>query len=103
MNLFLASLLVMIIEFDVRPGKRAEFVTITAEQVAAVRASDGNIQFDVLVDDRRPNVVLYVERWESEAQQRAFYAWWQAQGLTERLRPLVAAAPRVTAYRQAVE
>ena len=98
-----AGLLVMVIEFSVIPEKRAEFVAMTAERVPQVRAFDGNVQFEVLVDEARPNVVLYLERWKSQEQQSAFLAWWQAQGMYDRMRPLVTAPPKVTAYRQAVD
>jgi quinol monooxygenase YgiN len=103
MEALIAGLFVMIIEFDVRPERRDAFVAVTAQHVDAIRAFDGNVQFDVLVDDKRPGVVVYVERWKSEEQQHAFFAWWQAQGLVEELRPYVTAAPRATAYRQAVD
>lgn len=98
-----AGVLVMIAEFAVIPEKRDAFVAVTAEQVETVRAFDGNIQFDVLVDESRPGVVVYVERWETAAQQEVFYDWWVAKGLTDALRPMVTAAPKITTYRQAVD
>jgi quinol monooxygenase YgiN len=99
----MAAVTVMTIEFEVAPEKREDFVAITAEVVPAVRALEGNLQFDVLLDETRPNTVVYLERWETKAQQEAFYEWWVERGMTEKLRPLVTAAPKVSAYVQAVE
>jgi quinol monooxygenase YgiN len=98
-----AGIFVVVIEFAVAPEKRAEFVAVSAEQAPAVRELEGNLQFDVLVDETRPNIVAYVERWETQAQQEAFYEWWARRGLIERLRPLVTAAPKVSSFRQAVD
>ena len=72
----------MVIEFSVIPDKRGDFVAISSAQTETVRARDGNQGFDVLVDPKRPDVVAYVERWETAEQQEAFYQWWVAQVLT---------------------
>jgi len=90
--------LVMVIEFSVVPDQREEFVAISAAQVETVRAREGNQGFDVLVDPRRPDIVVYIERWETPEQQEAFFAWWIAQGLTEKLTPYVTAAPKISAW-----
>lgn len=91
-----AGILVMVIEFTVIPEKRDEFVAISSAQVETVRAREGNRGFDVLLDPKRPEAVAYIERWETAEQQEAFFQWWVAQGLTEKLRPYVTAAPKIT-------
>ncbi len=93
-----AGLLVMVIEFAVVPDKRDDFVAISAAQVEAVRAREGNRGFDVLVDPSRPDIVAYVERWETPERQEAFFQWWMAQGLADKLRPFVTAAPKISTY-----
>jgi len=93
-----AGALVMVIEFTVIPDRREEFVAISSEQIETVRARDGNLGFDVMVDPKRPDIVAYIESWETAEQQEAFFQWWIAQGLTEKLRPLVTAAPRISTY-----
>ncbi len=98
-----AGIFVVIIEFGVIPEKRDDFVARTAEQVETVRAFEGNIQFDVLVDPKRADVVVYVERWKTAEAQEAFYKWWVAKGLTDVLRPYVTAAPKVSTYTTAVD
>ncbi len=90
--------LVMVIEFTVIPEKREDFVAISSAQVETIRAREGNLGFDVLVDLKRPNIVVYVERWETAEQQEDFYQWWIAQGLTDTLKPYVAAAPKIMTY-----
>ena len=97
------GLLVMIIEFAVFPEKRDDFVAISAAQVEIVRAREGNKGFDVLVDPKRPNVVVYIERWDTPEQQEAFFQWWGEQGLSDRLRPFVTAAPKIMTYEAAVK
>jgi quinol monooxygenase YgiN len=98
-----AGVFVMIAEFAVVPEKRDDFVAVTAAQVEIVRGFEGNLQFDVLVDPKRPDVVVYVERWKTAGQQEAFYKWWVAKGLTDVLRPYVTAAPNITGYTQAID
>lgn len=93
-----AGALVMVIEFAVIPDKRDDFVAISSAQVEIVRAREGNQGFDVLIDPKRPEVVVYIERWETAGQQEAFFQWWGAQGLTDKLRPYVTAAPKIATY-----
>lgn len=93
-----AGALVMVIEFAVIPDKRDDFVAISSAQVETVRAREGNQGFDVLIDPRRPEVVVYIERWETAEQQEAFFQWWTGQGLSDRLRPFVTAAPKIATY-----
>lgn len=103
MDLLAAAAIVLIIEFGVVEDRREEFVEISAERIEEIRAFDGNQSFDVLVDDTRPGVVVYVERWDDAKKQAAFYDWWVAEGMTDRLRPLVTGAPKVSTYRVATD
>lgn len=103
MDLLAAAAIVLIIEFGVVEDRREEFVEISAERIEEIRAFDGNQSFDVLVDDTRPGVVVYVERWDDANKQAAFYDWWVAEGMTDRLRPLVTGAPKVSTYRLATD
>jgi len=98
-----AGLLVMVIEFAVIPEKRDDFVAISTAQVETVRAREGNKGFDVLIDPKRPDVVAYIERWETSEQQEDFFQWWMAQGLSEKLRPYVTAAPKIATYTTATD
>ncbi len=93
-----AGVLVMVIEFTVIPEKRDDFIAVSTEQVETVRAREGNRGFYVLVDPKRPDVVAYIERWDTAEQQEAFFAWWNAQGLSEKLRPFVSAPPRISTF-----
>jgi quinol monooxygenase YgiN len=93
-----AGVLVMVIEFTVIPEKRDDFIAVSTEQVETVRAREGNRGFDVLVDPKRPDVVAYIERWDTAEQQEAFFAWWNGQGLSEKLRPFVSAPPRISTF-----
>lgn len=101
MEILAAAAILLIIEFGIVEDKREEFVAISTERVDEIRSFDGNQSFDVLLDDARPGVVIYVEKWDSADQQAAFYEWWIAEGMTERLRPLVTSPPSVSTYRVA--
>ncbi len=103
METLIAGVLVMIIEFGVVEERRDAFVEISTERIEEIRDFEGNQSFDVLVDDTRPGVVVYVERWDDAEKQAAFYDWWVAQGMTERLRPLVTGAPKISTYRLVTE
>ena len=93
-----AAAIVLIIEFGVVEEKRDAFVAISTERIEEIRAFDGNQSFDVLVDETRPGVVVYVEKWDDADKQAAFYDWWVAEGMTERLSPLVTAAPKISRF-----
>lgn len=99
MDLLAAAAIVLIIEFGVVEDRHDEFVEISTERIAEIRAFDGNQSFDVLVDDARPGVVVYVERWDDGEKQAAFYDWWVSEGMTDRLRPMVTGAPKISTYR----
>ena len=98
-----AGVFVALIEMSVIPEKVDEFVALTAEKVPAARSFEGNLQFDVLVDPSRPGVVVYLERWERAADNAKFLEWWVAQGMMEKLRPLVTAPPKETTYTQVLD
>ncbi len=98
-----AGVFVAMIEIAVIPEKVDEFLALTAEQVPAARAFEGNLQFDVLVDPSRPGVVVYLERWETAADNAKFFEWWVAQGMTAKLGPLVAAPPKETTFTQVID
>lgn len=98
-----AGIFVALIEITVAPEKREEFVAVAAEQVPAIRAFQGNIQFDVLVDPTRPGRVFYLERWESAEHNKKFFDWWMSNGMASALKPFVTAAPKETTYTQIID
>ncbi|MDP3737140.1 MAG: antibiotic biosynthesis monooxygenase [Hyphomonadaceae bacterium] len=98
-----AGIFVAVIEITVIPEKREEFIAASAQQAPAIRAFEGNIQFDVLTDPKRPDVVFYLERWESAEANQKFYAWWVAQGMANAIKPFVAGAPKETTFTQAID
>jgi quinol monooxygenase YgiN len=98
-----AGIFVAIIEISVAPEKREEFITVAAQQAPAIRAFEGNIQFDVLIDPTRPDRVFYLERWKSAEDNKKFFDWWMSSGMASALRPYVTAPPKETTYTQAID
>ena len=103
MELLAATAIALIIEFGVVEERRDEFVEISTERIEEIRAFEGNRSFEVLVDEARPGVVVYVETWDDSQKQAAFYDWWVAEGMTERLAPLVTGAPKISRFELVTE
>ena len=57
--------LVMLAELTIKPEKRDEFLDYTLENLEISREAAGNITFDILIDEARPDQVLFYEVWES--------------------------------------
>jgi quinol monooxygenase YgiN len=97
-----AGIFVAMIEITVIPEKRDEFIEVAARQAPVIRAYEGNIQFEVLVDPARPDRVFYLERWVSAEANQKFFAWWMGNGMAAELKPYVTAAPKEVTYTQVV-
>jgi quinol monooxygenase YgiN len=67
--------LVMLAELTIKPEKLEEFLDFTVENLKISRSYPGNIEFDILIDETRPNTVLFYEVWESAEVQQAYMAW----------------------------
>lgn len=98
METVIASVLVMIAEFGVVEEKRDEFVELAVANLEASRNYEGNIAFDVLVDESRPGVVVFYEVWESADAQRKYMAWRIGEGDLDKLQAYLTAEPRFMAY-----
>jgi quinol monooxygenase YgiN len=97
-----AEIFVAMIEITVIPEKRQDFIAVAAKQAPAIRAYEGNIQFEVLVDPSRPDRVFYLERWVSADANRKFFDWWMDNGMAAELKPYVTAPPKEITYSQVV-
>jgi quinol monooxygenase YgiN len=67
--------LVMLAELTIKPEKLDEFLDFTVENLKISRSYPGNIEFDILIDEARPNTVLFYEVWETAEVQKAYMAW----------------------------
>lgn len=93
--------LIMIAEFTIQPDKVEAFLAYTAENLHLSRSYPGNVSFDVLRDQTRPEKVLFYEVWESLSAQQAYMAWrGQAEGF-DTLLSFLAKPPKFTPYRRA--
>lgn len=92
-----AADLVMLAELTIAPGRMDDFLAYTVPNLAVSRGYPGNIAFEMLIDDTRPDTVLFYERWQSAAAQQAYMAWRTEAGDLALLMSFLAAAPRFTA------
>lgn len=88
--------LVMLAELPVIPEKRDAFLDYTVDNLALSRTAAGNIAFDILLDEARPNKVLFYEVWESVEAQQAYMAWRVERGDLTVLMSFLAAEPTFT-------
>ena len=91
--------LVMLAELRIKPEKIEEFLNYTAENLKISRSYAGNIEFDILIDETRPNSVLFYEVWESVEAQQAYMAWRIQAGDLTTLISFLADEPKFTALR----
>ena len=95
----LSSNLVMIAELTVKPDKIDEFLEYTVRNLEISRSYPGNIAFDILIDEARPQRILFYEVWESAEAQQAYMAWRVEVGDLTRLMSLLADTPGFTPLR----
>jgi quinol monooxygenase YgiN len=98
----LSQQLVMLAELPIKPDKRAEFLDYTIENLAISRAAAGNIAFDILIDEARPDQILFYEVWESAQAQQAYMAWRIERGDLTTLLSFLNGEPKFTAWRTIV-
>jgi quinol monooxygenase YgiN len=89
----LADHLVMLAELTVKPDKIEEFLAYTVENLKLSRAYPGNVEFDILIDEHRPDKVFFYEVWESPKAQQAYMAWRIEAGDLTTLLSLLAGEP----------
>ena len=92
--------LVMLAELTIQPDKRDAFLDYTVENLELSRSAAGNISFDILIDETRPNQVIFYEVWESTEAQQAYMAWRVERGDLTILLSFLAYKPKFTALRR---
>ena len=92
--------LVMLAELTIKPEKREAFFDYTVDNLALSRTAAGNISFDILLDQARPDQVLFYEVWESAEAQQAYMAWRVERGDLTTLMSFMAAEPKFTALQR---
>lgn len=92
--------LVMLAELTIKPEKREAFLDYTVDNLALSRTAAGNIAFDILLDEARPNQVLFYEVWESAEAQQTYMAWRVERGDLTVLMSFLAAEPTFTALQR---
>jgi heme oxygenase (mycobilin-producing) len=99
MKYALESKLVIIAELMVKPATRDQFLDYTVENLKTCRSAAGNIAFDILIDETRPNQVQFYEVWESVEAQQAYMAWRMERGDFTILFSFLDGQPKFTALR----
>ena len=96
----IADTLVMIAELAIKPEKLGEFLDYIVTNLEISRRAAGNITFDILIDETRPNQVIFYEVWGSAEAQQAYMAWRVERGDLTILMSFLAAEPKFTALRR---
>lgn len=91
--------LVMLAELTIKPERRAEFLDYTVENLAISRSAEGNIAFDILIDESRPNLVRFYEVWVSSNAQQTYMASRVQRGDLAILLSFLDGPPKFTALR----
>jgi len=95
--------LVMLAELTIKLDRREEFLDYTVENLKVSRSYPGNIAFDILIDEARPEKVIFYEVWQSAEAQQAYMAWRVQVGDLTKLMSFLDGAPRFTALRSIAE
>jgi quinol monooxygenase YgiN len=61
------SIVMIVVEFDVKPERRNDFVKLMSGHAELSRAEDGCLQFDVMIPNDSDSTVFFVERWRDQA------------------------------------
>ena len=92
--------LVMLATLTIKPEKRDEFLGYTVENLELSRSAAGCITFDILIDEARPDQVLFYEVWESAQAQQTYMAWRVERGDLTILLSFLAEPPKFTALKK---
>ncbi len=95
-----SDIVIMLAELTIKPEKRDAFLDYTVENLEISRSAAGNIAFEILIDDARPDQVLFYEEWQSAEAQQAYMAWRVERGDLTILLSFLAAQPKFTALRR---
>jgi quinol monooxygenase YgiN len=60
------SRIMIVVEFELKPEHKNDFVSLMKEHARLSQAEDGCQQFDVLLPVDEPNKVLFVEAWRDQ-------------------------------------
>jgi len=96
----LVEKLVIIAELTVKADRIDEFLDYTVENLKISRSYPGNVEFDILIDQGRPDRVIFYEVWDSAEAQKAYMAWRTEAGDLTKLMSLLAGEPSFSALRR---
>jgi quinol monooxygenase YgiN len=91
--------LVMLAELTIKRDRREEFLDYTVENLKVSRTYPGNIAFDMLIDETRPEKVFFYEVWQSAEAQQTYMAWRVEVGDLTKLLSFLDGPPKFTALR----
>jgi (4S)-4-hydroxy-5-phosphonooxypentane-2,3-dione isomerase len=66
-----ARRLMIVVEFEVKPENRVQFLEVLKAQAQTTRAEDGCQEYDVMLPNNDSKHVLVVEKWRDEASHSA--------------------------------
>jgi|GEM_PF-564444 len=91
--------IVMLAELTVKPGLVDDFLAYTVENLRLSRSARGNLAFDILIDETRPNTVMFYEVWASQKDQQDYMTWRVQAGDLTKLLSFLVGTPKFTRLR----
>lgn len=100
MNQDWESTLIIVAELTIKADHRNEFLAYAEENLSICRSADGNVTFDILIDEARANTVVFYEVWKSKAAQQSYMTWRNQRGDFNTLMSYLANEPKFTELRR---
>lgn len=99
----LTNSIVVLAELTIKQDKLDEFLDNTLANLDISRTATGNIRFDILIDEIRPEQVIFYEVWETAEAQQAYMAWRVERGDLTKLVGFLADEPKFTTLKNITE
>ncbi|MFF0816946.1 putative quinol monooxygenase [Rhodococcus sp. NPDC003318] len=87
---------IAVLELTFKPETLDKAKEVMTRVLAETRAFDGCVRVDAVVDAKDPNVLRFVETWESAEHDAAYRKFRAGEGAITDLGPLLAGAPSLT-------
>jgi len=60
-------MILLVVNFEVKDGKKDAFLALMNPLVAGSQAEEGNIEYDLYADTEHPNGFVLIEKWKDQA------------------------------------
>jgi len=60
-------MIVIVVNFDVKEGKKEAFMEVVGRLIAGSQNEAGNIEYEIFADMKKPNAFVLIEKWKDQA------------------------------------